>query len=137
MKQDGLSVLHVDAQPWRKSHPHHVLLHAAMLIKSVTHLVLPLSQEAKGPGCGTRSANQTAVADVASEGLRLRSELQRAIDEERYADAAEVRDRLKVVQGQSEEAQSEAENATSSARKYELGQRVKHAKLGYDGVVCG
>ena len=103
-----------------------------MLIKTVAHLVLPLSQEAKGPGCGTRSANQTAVADVASEGLRLRSELQRAIDEERYADAAEVRDRLKVVQGQSEEAQSEAENA-----KYELGQRVKHAKLGYDGVVCG
>ncbi|DBA86428.1 TPA: hypothetical protein ACH3X2_005521 [Trebouxia sp. C0005] len=93
--------------------------------------------EAKGPSCGTRSANQTAVADVASEGLRLRSELQRAIDEERYADAAEVRDRLKVVQGQSEQAQSEAENATSSVRKYELGQRVKHAKLGYDGVVCG
>lgn len=96
-----------------------------------------VAQEAKGPGCGTRSANQTAVADVASEGLRLRSELQRAIDEERYADAAEMRDRLKVVQAQSEQAQSEAAGADRPVQQYQLGQRVKHAKLGYDGVVCG
>jgi len=74
---------------------------------------------------------------VASEGLRLRSELQRAIDEERYADAAEMRDRLKVVQEQSEEAQKEAADADRPVRKYQLGQRVKHAKLGYDGVVVG
>lgn len=93
--------------------------------------------EAKGPGCGTRSANQTAVADVAAEGLRLRSELQRAINEERYSDAAEVRDRLKLVQEQSEKAQSEAASMDRPARKFQLGQRVKHATLGYDGVICG
>lgn len=93
--------------------------------------------EAKGPGCGTRSANQTAVADVASEGLRLRSELQRAIDEERYSDAAEVRDRLKLVQEQSEQAQNAAASTDKPERRYQLGQRVKHSELGYDGVVCG
>lgn len=96
-----------------------------------------LPQESKGPGCGSRSANQTAVADVASEGLRLRSELQRAIDEERYSDAAEVRDRLKLVQEQSEKAQTEAASIDQPARKYQLGQRVRHAKLDYDGVICG
>ena len=103
---------------------------------SLLTYALPV-QEAKGPGCGSRSANQTAVADLASEGLRLRSELQRAIDEERYTDAAEVRDRLKVVQEESEEAQSQAASVERPARKYQLGQRVKHAKLGYDGVICG
>lgn len=77
------------------------------------------------------------MADVASEGLRLRSELQRAIDEERYSDAAEVRDRLKVVQEQSEKAQTEAASIDQPARKYQLGQRVRHAKLDYDGVICG
>ena len=77
------------------------------------------------------------MADVASEGLRLRSELQRAIDEERYSDAAEVRDRLKLVQEQSKKAQSEAASVEKPARMYQLGQRVRHAKLGYDGVICG
>ena len=77
------------------------------------------------------------MADVASEGLRLRSELQRAIDEERYPDAAEVRDRLKLVQEQSNKAQSEAASIEKPARSYQLGQRVRHAKLGYDGVICG
>ena len=71
------------------------------LAQPVCHDTLHLGtllQASKGPGCGSRAANQTAVADLASEGLRLRSELQRAIDEERYADAAQMRDRIKAVQ---------------------------------------
>ena len=67
----------------------------------------------------------------------MRSELQRAIDEERYSDAAEIRDRLKVVQEQSATAENEAASVDSPERKYQLGQRVKHEKLGYDAVVCG
>ena len=96
-----------------------------------------LWQEAKGPGCGSRSANQTALADLAAEGLRLRSELQRAVNEERYSDAAEIRDRLKVVQEQSAAAENEAASVDRPERKYQLGQRVKHKHLDYDAVVCG
>ena len=70
---------------------------AQPLCHNILHLTA-LFQESKGSGCGSRAANQTAVADLASEGLRLRSELQRAIDEERYADAAQMRDRIKAVQ---------------------------------------
>lgn len=101
--------------------------------------VLPAVQASKGPSCGTSTANQTAVADLASEGLRLRSELQRAIDEERYADAAKVRDRLKDIQDSTAEATSQGQDnsAQGPERKYQLGQRVKHAHLGYDGVICG
>lgn len=79
------------------------------------------------------------MADLASEGLRLRSELQRAIDEERYADAAKVRDRLKDIQDSTAEAASQSQDdvVQGPERKYQLGQRVKHAQLGYDGVVCG
>lgn len=112
-------------------------VHARKRCSHCVYSIIQLLQEAKGPGCGTRSANQTAVADVAAEGLRLRSELQRAINEERYADAAEVRDRLKLVQEQSEKAQSEAVSVGKPARKFQLGQRVRHATLGYDGVICG
>jgi hypothetical protein len=39
--------------------------------------------EAKGSACGARQASQTDVADYAAEGLRLRSEMQRAAEEER------------------------------------------------------
>ncbi len=42
-------------------------------------------QASKGPGDGCRDARQTVVADIASEGLRLRSEMQRAAEEERCA----------------------------------------------------
>ena len=100
-----------------------------------THLLCV--QALKGAGCGTSSANQTVVADLASEGLRLRSELQRAIDEERYSNAAEIRDRLKVIQDSSTEAASQDSTAQGPERKYQLGQRVKHSELGYDGVICG
>jgi hypothetical protein len=40
-------------------------------------------QASKGPGDGARNARQADVADCASEGLRLRSEMQRAAEEER------------------------------------------------------
>lgn len=41
-------------------------------------------QDSKGSGDGCRDARQPEVADYATEGLRLRSELQRSIDDERY-----------------------------------------------------
>lgn len=41
-------------------------------------------QAEKGPGDGSRAAKHQEMAGFASEGLRLRSELQRAVDEERW-----------------------------------------------------
>lgn len=86
---------------------------------------------------GSRSKNRTDVNDVAAEGLRLRTELQRCIDEERYEDAAKARDRLKEVE-------SALRTVSEASRSYEeteygftLGQVVYHRDAGYRGVVCG
>ncbi len=46
-------------------------------------LCICLLQASKGRGDGARDARQTEASDFASEGLRLRSEMQRAAEEER------------------------------------------------------
>ena len=78
-----------------------------------------------------------ARVDIATEGLRLRSELQRAIEEERYGDAAALRDALASLG--SDNLAAEAAQAAADAVTYEfaLGQKVDHSTAGYRGVVCG
>jgi len=78
-----------------------------------------------------------ARVDIATEGLRLRSDLQRAIDEERYGDAAALRDALASLG--SDNLAAEAAQAAADAVTYEfaLGQKVDHSTAGYRGVVCG
>ncbi len=44
---------------------------------------MEIAQAGKGSGDGARAARQQEVASFASEGLRLRSELQRAVEAER------------------------------------------------------
>jgi len=86
---------------------------------------------------GGRSRNQPGVTDVAAEGLRLRTELQRCIDEERYQDAAKVRDRLKEVESALSTASEASRSWEETEYGFALGQVVYHREAGYRGVVCG
>ena len=43
-------------------------------------------QEAKGDGSGVSGAAQAEISDVTTEGVQLRTELQRAVDEERCSE---------------------------------------------------
>ena len=80
------------------------------------------SEQAPGEGQGT-------LGRVTSEDLdTLRGEMQRAVEEERYADAAQLRDQLKEL--------------ATGFRAYSdyavaLGDLVEHTVYGYGGVVVG
>lgn len=88
---------------------------------------------------GGSASRKSEATDLAAEGLGLRSEMQRAVEEERYQDAAKLRDRIKALEAASADARALAAEwgtgAVGSVR-YRLGQRVKH-QLGYRAVVAG
>ncbi|MEW5316228.1 MAG: hypothetical protein WDW38_007609 [Sanguina aurantia] len=76
--------------------------------------------------------------DFASEGLRLRTEMQRAVDQERYKDASKFRDLLKDLEVESRKSAALiAEWTGGQPPKLRLGQRVEHAVHGFSGVVAG
>uniref|UniRef100_A0A7R9VCC7 Hemimethylated DNA-binding domain-containing protein n=1 Tax=Chlamydomonas euryale TaxID=1486919 RepID=A0A7R9VCC7_9CHLO len=78
-----------------------------------------------------------SFSDFASEGLRLRSDMQRAVEDERYEDAAKVKTLLAELEMESKRAQAEAEEWRSVQPKLRLGQRVMHRTGGYRGLVVG
>ena len=45
--------------------------------------------------------------------------------------------RLTAVQEETAAMERDLGGPSGPERKYKLGQRVKHAELGYDGVICG
>ncbi|EFJ45564.1 hypothetical protein VOLCADRAFT_94016 [Volvox carteri f. nagariensis] len=100
-------------------------------------------RERKARNTGMPAAStKLGAADFATEGLRLRSEMQRAVEAENYADAAKYRDLLRELETQVKKAAAlaaEWDTTTSSSGgpKLRLGQRVLHRQLGYRGVVVG
>ncbi|KAK6921947.1 Hemimethylated DNA-binding domain [Dillenia turbinata] len=83
------------------------------------------------------SASKSEAQDKAISILRLRADLQNAVDSEDYALAAELRDQISKL---------ETENLAASARvlafenaqyAFRLGQKVTHKVFGYQAVVCG
>lgn len=95
-------------------------------------------QASKGPGDGARNATEREVTDFASEGLRLRSELQRAVEEERYKDASLLKGRLTALQRETDAASASAAAERGTGQlQFRLGQRVLHAEHGYRGIICG
>lgn len=104
-------------------------------------------RKARNTGSPAAATGPLTVADYAAEGLRLRTEMARAVEAENYAEAARYRDLLKELDTQSKRAAAlAAEWDTSSSGaggggaagpKLRLGQRVTHAELGYRGVVVG
>ncbi|KAL4517713.1 hypothetical protein Ndes2526B_g02115 [Nannochloris sp. 'desiccata'] len=91
-------------------------------------------QDHKGYGCGARRASNSAQIDFAPAALRLRSRLADAITEERYSDAATLRDELAAL----EERAAEAEMPCPTTEpRFSLGQMTVHNGKGYRGIICG
>lgn len=89
-------------------------------------------QEAKR-GLSPKSEAQDKAISI----IRLRADLQNAIESENYAVAAKLRDTISKLEAESLAASAKAlahENANYSFR---LGQRVRHKNFGYRAVVCG
>jgi len=80
---------------------------------------------------------QDRVTDRTAVGLQLRSELQRAIEEERYKDAAAIRDKLAEVNMDSLADAVSAAAAQSKSYTYRLGLRVVHREDKWAGLICG
>lgn len=96
-------------------------------------------EESKQGRSGTATSSNTDVRDTVSEGLLLRSELQRAVESEDYAEAAKIRDQLaNLEEGASKLASSlESQREDQPQQMYQLGQRFVHAQKGYQGVIVG
>ncbi|GMH38497.1 hypothetical protein BSKO_06381 [Bryopsis sp. KO-2023] len=91
---------------------------------------------AKGLGSGAKGSGQKDVIDTTTQGLQIRSEMQKAVEEERYDDAAKFRDQLIELEDQAREAEASID-MVSVDPYFRLGQRVKRKDLGYRGVICG
>jgi hypothetical protein len=87
-------------------------------------------EESKQGRSGTATSSNTDVRDTVSEGLLLRSELQRAVESEDYAEAAKIRDQLaNLEEGASKLASSlESQREDQPQQMYQLGQRFVHAQ---------
>ncbi|XP_021761109.1 clp protease adapter protein ClpF, chloroplastic-like [Chenopodium quinoa] len=82
----------------------------------------------------------TSKVDAQDQGirlLRLRAELQNAIDNENYAMAAELRDEISKLEAESLAASANALAYENVQYVFRLGQKVRHKKFGYWGVICG
>lgn len=75
--------------------------------------------------------------DLGLAKMRLKAEMDAAIAEERYDDAARLRDELSTLEVDSMAAA--VSKAVSGIKEYQfrIGQKVVHKKLGYLGVVVG
>lgn len=83
------------------------------------------------------STSKSEVQDQAIRILRLRAELQNAIDTENYAVAAELRDEISKLETESLEASAKALVYGNVRYAFRLGQKLRHKVFGYRGVICG
>ena len=88
-----------------------------------------------GGGSGLAAA-QASLEASSTEGLRLRSEMQRCVEEERYSEAADLRDKLRKLEERVAEANATIGEWGVSGYGLEVGQCVQHSD-GWRGVVCG
>lgn len=91
-------------------------------------------QKEKGYGCGSRHAREGSQFNLAPQALAIRADLSRAIEEEKYDEAARLRDKLTAIEESSEEANMPCPVAEPA---FSLGQMIVHTTKGYRGVVCG
>lgn len=91
-------------------------------------------REHKGYADGSRRATASMQMDLAPMAINLRVQLTNAVTEERYADAAALRDQLAALEHRATEA--ELPCAIGEPR-FALGQMVVHSAKGYRGVVAG
>lgn len=83
------------------------------------------------------SSAKSEAQDKAIILLHLRTDLQKAIESENYALAAELRDKITKLEAESLAASAKALAYENVEYAFRLGQRVTHKKFGYRAVVCG
>ncbi|XP_020587147.1 clp protease adapter protein ClpF, chloroplastic isoform X3 [Phalaenopsis equestris] len=88
-------------------------------------------QEAK------RGSSKSEAQDKALNLLRMRADLQKAIDNEKYAVAAELRDEISNLEVESLASSAKALAYENAQYAYRLGEKVRHKVFGYRAVICG
>ncbi|KAG8366416.1 hypothetical protein BUALT_Bualt17G0077400 [Buddleja alternifolia] len=83
------------------------------------------------------SASKSEAQDMAISILRLRADLQNAIESENYGLAAELRDEISKLEAKSLTASVKAQAYESAQYAFRLGQKVTHKIFGYRAVICG
>lgn len=69
--------------------------------------------------------------------LRLKADLQRAVEAEAYEEAAQIRKKMSKMESDTLAASAAALAMRHVAYAFRLGQKVKHKEFGYRGVVAG
>lgn len=83
------------------------------------------------------SSSKSEVQDKAINMLRLRADMQKAIERENYTVAAELRDRISKLEAESLAATAKALAYEKVQYAFRLGQKLTHKIFGYQGVICG
>lgn len=83
------------------------------------------------------STSKSEVQDQGIRVLRMRAELQDAVEKENYAQAAEIRDAINKLEAETLAASAKAMAYDNVQYKFRLGQKVIHKTFGYRGVICG
>lgn len=89
-------------------------------------------QETKMGSTAKSEAQDTAISII-----RLRADLQNAIESENYALAAELRDGISKLEAENLAASAKALVHENAQYAFRLGQKVRHKTFGYRAVVCG
>ncbi|KAF5449556.1 hypothetical protein F2P56_029988 [Juglans regia] len=83
------------------------------------------------------SSSKSEAQDKAIRIIRLRADLQNAIECENYALAAELRDEISKLEAESLAASAKALVYENAQYTFRLGQKVEHKIFGYRAVICG
>ncbi|XP_077223720.1 uvrB/uvrC motif-containing protein [Tasmannia lanceolata] len=86
----------------------------------------------RGP---TSSKSEAQDKDISI--LCLRADMQKAIESENYALAAELRDEISKLEAESLAASAKALAYENAQFVFRLGQKIRHKVFGYRAVVCG
>ncbi|XP_022735306.1 clp protease adapter protein ClpF, chloroplastic [Durio zibethinus] len=82
-------------------------------------------------------SSKSEAQDKAISLVRLRAELQNAIENENYALAAQLRNDISKLEAESLAASAKALAHENAQYAFRLGQKVQHKIFGYRAVVCG
>ncbi|KAI5057529.1 hypothetical protein GOP47_0027544 [Adiantum capillus-veneris] len=82
-------------------------------------------------------SSKAEAQDKAIAILRLKNDLQQAVQAENYNGAAELRDQISKLEAESLAAAARALVFQNVEYSFRLGQKVRHSKFGYRGVICG
>ncbi|KAK7274900.1 hypothetical protein RIF29_16001 [Crotalaria pallida] len=92
-----------------------------------------IKQQQSKRGLSSKSEAQDKALSI----IRLRSDLQSAIENEDYTLAADLRDKISKLEAESLAASAKALAHENAQYAFRLGQRVRHKLFGYRAVICG